>query len=301
MRAGSRGCGAVTGARDCGVRFPPVAGGLVAQDGSREPHPRPRRRGPRNPLPGGEQPGPPLRRSASVTAVTSTGIYCRPSCPARTPLRGEPDLPRDRGGSPDSRLSRLPRCRPDAVPGAPGWDVAADTAGRAMRLINDGIVEREGVQGSPTASGYSPRTSAVSWRRARRRPAGDRPLTTSAHRAAAARDDRAAAHRRRLRGRVRQRPAVQRHDRGPSTTRLPRGCAPKDADALVPIASLVGVGDRSPGRGPTAVELRLPCAPRSRPASPGLPRCHLVRGVEDAGPGWYARTLACRTAPGTSG
>lgn len=49
------------------------------------------------------------------------------------------------------------RCRPDATPGSPEWDVAADVAGRAMRLIADGIVDREGVDGLARRLGYTTR------------------------------------------------------------------------------------------------------------------------------------------------
>src|SRR6185369_7488522 len=40
---------------------------------------------------------------------------------------------------------------------SPDWDVAADTAGRAMRLIADGVVERDGVDGLAARVGYTPR------------------------------------------------------------------------------------------------------------------------------------------------
>ena len=49
------------------------------------------------------------------------------------------------------------RCLPDATPGSPDWDVSADVAGRAMRLIGDGLVEREGVEGLAGRVGYTPR------------------------------------------------------------------------------------------------------------------------------------------------
>jgi len=49
------------------------------------------------------------------------------------------------------------RCRPDAAPGSPEWNVRADTVARAMRLIRDGIVDREGVQGLAARLGYSVR------------------------------------------------------------------------------------------------------------------------------------------------
>jgi AraC family transcriptional regulator of adaptative response / DNA-3-methyladenine glycosylase II len=49
------------------------------------------------------------------------------------------------------------RCRPDLTPGSPEWDVRADVAGRTMRMIADGVVEREGVTGLAARAGYTPR------------------------------------------------------------------------------------------------------------------------------------------------
>jgi AraC family transcriptional regulator of adaptative response / DNA-3-methyladenine glycosylase II len=49
------------------------------------------------------------------------------------------------------------RCRPDATPGSPEWDLRADLVGRAMRLIGDGVVDREGVAGLAGRLGYSER------------------------------------------------------------------------------------------------------------------------------------------------
>src|SRR5262249_57182319 len=49
------------------------------------------------------------------------------------------------------------RCRPDASPGSPEWDVRADVVGRAMRLINDGVVDRDGVDGLAARLGYTTR------------------------------------------------------------------------------------------------------------------------------------------------
>ena len=94
---------------------------------------------------------------AFFTGVTSTGIYCRPSCPARTPS------PRNLTFHPSAAAARAAgfrackRCRPDAVPGAAEWDVRADTTARAMRLIGDGVVDREGVEGLASRVGYSVR------------------------------------------------------------------------------------------------------------------------------------------------
>ena len=49
------------------------------------------------------------------------------------------------------------RCRPDATPGSPEWNVRADVVARAMRLIRDGVVDREGVEGLAGRLGYSTR------------------------------------------------------------------------------------------------------------------------------------------------
>src|SRR3954449_5925230 len=115
------------------------------------------------------------------TAVHTTGIYCRPSCPARTPLsrnvtffttaaaaqaagfracrRCRPDAaPGSPGWAARAAGSRAcRRCRPDAAPGSPEWDVRADVVARAMRLIADGEVERTGVPGLAARLGYSER------------------------------------------------------------------------------------------------------------------------------------------------
>ena len=49
------------------------------------------------------------------------------------------------------------RCRPDAAPGSPEWNIRADVVGRAMRLIADGVVDRDGVSGLSAELGYSQR------------------------------------------------------------------------------------------------------------------------------------------------
>ncbi|HEU4512730.1 MAG TPA: AlkA N-terminal domain-containing protein [Nocardioidaceae bacterium] len=91
------------------------------------------------------------------TAVLSTGIYCRPSCPAITPQRRNVVFYRTAAAAQQAGFRACKRCRPDATPGSPEWDVAADTAGRAMRLIADGVVDREGVEGLASRVGYTPR------------------------------------------------------------------------------------------------------------------------------------------------
>ncbi len=91
------------------------------------------------------------------TAVLSTGIYCRPSCPARTPQRRNVRFFRSAAAAQAAGFRACRRCRPDATPGSPEWDNRADVVGRAMRLIADGVVDREGVPGLARRVGYTER------------------------------------------------------------------------------------------------------------------------------------------------
>jgi AraC family transcriptional regulator of adaptative response / DNA-3-methyladenine glycosylase II len=92
-----------------------------------------------------------------ITAVRTTGIYCRPSCPATTPKRANVEFLPTAGAAQQRGYRACRRCLPDAVPGSPDWNTRADLAARAMRLIADGVVEREGVTGLATRLGYSER------------------------------------------------------------------------------------------------------------------------------------------------
>jgi len=90
-------------------------------------------------------------------AVTSTGIYCRPSCPARTPKRENMRFYATAAAAQQAGFRACLRCRPDATPGSPEWNIRADIVARAMRLIRDGVVDREGVEGLAGRLGYSTR------------------------------------------------------------------------------------------------------------------------------------------------
>jgi AraC family transcriptional regulator of adaptative response / DNA-3-methyladenine glycosylase II len=91
------------------------------------------------------------------TAVRTTGIYCRPSCPARTPALTNVTFHLSAASAQGAGYRACKRCLPDATPGSPDWDVAADAAGRAMRLIADGVVDRDGVEGLAARIGYTSR------------------------------------------------------------------------------------------------------------------------------------------------
>jgi AraC family transcriptional regulator of adaptative response / DNA-3-methyladenine glycosylase II len=91
------------------------------------------------------------------TAVTSTGIYCRPSCPATTPRVEHVRFYPTAAAAQEAGFRACKRCIPGAVPGSPAWDLKGDLPGRSMRLIADGVVEREGVPGLARRLGYSER------------------------------------------------------------------------------------------------------------------------------------------------
>ena len=92
-----------------------------------------------------------------VTAVTTTRIYCRPSCPVPAPRARSVRFYPSSAAAQQAGFRACKRCRPDATPGSPEWNMRADLVARAMRLIADGVVDREGVSGLASRLGYSQR------------------------------------------------------------------------------------------------------------------------------------------------
>ncbi len=92
-----------------------------------------------------------------VTAVLTTRIYCRPSCPVRPPFARNVRFLPTAAAAQRAGFRACKRCRPDASPGSPEWNVRGDTVARAMRLIADGTVDREGVSGLAIHLGYTAR------------------------------------------------------------------------------------------------------------------------------------------------
>jgi AraC family transcriptional regulator, regulatory protein of adaptative response / DNA-3-methyladenine glycosylase II len=92
-----------------------------------------------------------------ITAVVTTGIYCRPSCPVAPPkpehMRFLPSV----AAAQAAGFRACKRCRPDAAPGSPEWDTRSDLVSRALRMITDGVVDRDGVDGLAAHLGYSRR------------------------------------------------------------------------------------------------------------------------------------------------
>ena len=229
------------------------------------------------------------------TAVRTTGIYCRPSCPARTPRLCPRQLPPDRRERPVGRLPRLQAVPARCHPRQP-------RVGRRSRRRRSGDAPDRRRPGRPRGGGGSRRTRRLQHAppdpaavpRARRRPAraGSRP--TGPDRAGAPRVDRPADHRRGVRRRVLQRPTVQRDGaRGLRSPRRRSCVAPPHARSA---------RGRSSRRGPPtcASTCAWPCAPRSPVAgcSTSSPTTWCRASRSPAG-GWYARTLDLPHGPGT--
>jgi AraC family transcriptional regulator of adaptative response / DNA-3-methyladenine glycosylase II len=211
------------------------------------------------------------------TGVRTTGIYCRPSCPALTPQQRNVEFFRSAAAAQAAGFRACRRCLPDATPGSPEWDVAADVTGRAMRLIADGVVDRDGVEGLAAKVGYTPRhlsrllteemgAGPLALARAQRAHTARILIQTTAMAFADVAFAAGFASVRQFNDTVREvyaaTPTELRDRRGRSTT--------------------------TPGQVDVRLAVRLPFD-----ASRLLDflRRRLVAGVEAAGPGWYARTV----------
>ncbi len=220
------------------------------------------------------------------TAVSTTGIYCRPSCPAITPQRRNVAFYRTAAGAQGAGFRACRRCLPDATPGSPEWDVAADLAARAMRLVSDGVVEREGVDGLANVLGYSTRQL----NRVVTQEYGAGPLALARSRRAQT-----------------ARVLIETTDLTFVDIAFAAGFASvrqfnetvREVYAATPTQLRAKVGSRRPV-GPSGT-IRTRIAVREPFAADDLHfflAMHVVRGLEAAGPGWYERSLRLPHGPG---
>ncbi len=220
------------------------------------------------------------------TAVSTTGIYCRPSCPATTPQRRNVAFYRTAAGAQGAGFRACRRCLPDATPGSPEWDVAADLAARAMRLVSDGVVEREGVDGLASALGYSTRQL----NRVVTQEYGAGPLALARSRRAQT-----------------ARVLIETTDLTFVDIAFAAGFASvrqfnetvREVYAATPTQLRAKAGSRFPV-GPSGT-IRTRIAVREPYAADDLHfflAMHVVRGIEAAGPGWYERSLRLPHGPG---
>ncbi|MCM0619690.1 AlkA N-terminal domain-containing protein [Nocardioides bruguierae] len=235
------------------------------------------------------------------TAVLSTGIYCRPSCPARTPARERVRFHPSAASAQEAGFRACKRCLPDATPGSPEWDVRAGTADRAVRLIADGVVDRDGVQGLADRLGYTPRhlgrllveqhgAGPLALARARRAQNARVLLETTDLGLADVAFAAGFSSVRQFNETVR---AV--YDATPSHLRA-RGVHPRAGWR----GGARGPGDEASHGDDGVLRLRLAVrTPFDAPALLDFLAYHLVPGVETAEDGWYARTLDLPHGAGT--
>ncbi len=81
-----------------------------------------------------------------VTAVLTTGIYCRPGCPARPPARRNVRFFACPAAAESAGFRPCLRCRPETAPGSPAGSGTSATVARALRLIDDGALDGSGVE-----------------------------------------------------------------------------------------------------------------------------------------------------------
>lgn len=91
-------------------------------------------------------------------AVTSTGIYCRPICPASpSPRRGNVRYFGSAAAAAEAGFRPCLRCRPEAAPGTPAWLGTSAVVRRALRLINEGALDDVSVGDFAARVGVGPR------------------------------------------------------------------------------------------------------------------------------------------------
>src|SRR5262249_47877480 len=90
-------------------------------------------------------------------AVTSTGIYCRPVCPVRSPKRTNIRYYATAAAAAAAGFRPCLRCRPEAAPGTPAWLGTSAVVRRALRLIDEGFLDQGSVDELATRLGIGPR------------------------------------------------------------------------------------------------------------------------------------------------
>lgn len=89
--------------------------------------------------------------------VTSTGIYCRPICPSPTSKSANVRYFPTAEAAAEAGFRPCLRCRPEAAPGTPAWQGTAAAVRRALRLIDDGLLDNGSVDELSARIGVSPR------------------------------------------------------------------------------------------------------------------------------------------------
>ena len=84
--------------------------------------------------------------AAFFTGVRTTGIYCRPVCPARRAHSKNVEYYPSAAAAEAAGYRPCLRCRPETAPFSPAWKGSLATVERAMRLVNEGALDDAGVE-----------------------------------------------------------------------------------------------------------------------------------------------------------
>ncbi len=80
------------------------------------------------------------------TGVRTTGIYCRPICPANPPKSENVDYYPSAAAASEAGLRPCLRCRPECAPGTPAWHGTSTTVRRGLRLIAGGALDEGSIE-----------------------------------------------------------------------------------------------------------------------------------------------------------
>lgn len=89
--------------------------------------------------------------------VLSSGVYCRSICPARTSMESNCRYYPTAAAAAEAGFRPCLRCRPECSPGTPAWLGTSTTVSRALRLIGEGALEKDGVEALAEHLGVGPR------------------------------------------------------------------------------------------------------------------------------------------------
>jgi AraC family transcriptional regulator of adaptative response / DNA-3-methyladenine glycosylase II len=94
---------------------------------------------------------------AFFTGVSSTGIFCRPICPAVTPKPANCAFYPSSAAALEAGFRPCLRCRPETAPNSPAWNGVKTTVKRALTLIDQGVLDTQSVHDLADRLGVSDR------------------------------------------------------------------------------------------------------------------------------------------------
>lgn len=89
--------------------------------------------------------------------VLTTGIYCRPVCPARMPAQHNVRFYATAAAASEAGFRPCLRCRPETAPGSPAWRGTSATVTRALAMIDNGVLDDRDIEAFADRLGVSVR------------------------------------------------------------------------------------------------------------------------------------------------